>query len=224
MSRSLGIDLAVEGGVTMRTWIGRVLVFLLVAPAAVQAANKEKPPKSPDPYGTAERETAPAVAAADLAYRVVVFDEIEIPENLKKDNTKYVNQTETQAITRLRGTKAFTNVDRKTDTAPEEPYLLVKCVVLDHRIVGGGSRFFAGALAGKSHVTYQVKLLDGQSGDLLYDTKLSTANNAIAAAWLNNDKKLLPFLGNVIADYVALRARTDKGLSVIPPDWPPPAK
>ena len=81
-----------------------------------------------------------------------------------------------------------------------------------------------GALAGKSHVTYQVKLLDGNSGDLLNDTKLSTANNAFAGAFLSNDKKLVPYLGNVIADYVALRARTDKGVGVIPLDWPPPAK
>jgi hypothetical protein len=215
----------------MRTCLGRVVVFLLlapvlspVAPLAVQAADKQKPPKSPDPYGTAKQETAPALAAADLAYRVVVFDEIEIPENLKKDNAKYVDQTETQAIARLRGTKAFTNVDRKTEAVPEEPYLLVKCVVLDHRIVGKGTRVLAGTLAGKSKVTYQVRLLDGKSGDLLYDTKLSTANNPFSGTLLGNDKKLTVYLGKVIGDYVALRARTDKGLSVIPPDWPPAAK
>jgi hypothetical protein len=111
-----------------------------------------------------------------------------------------------------------------TEAVSEEPPLVVKCVVLDHRIVGGKSRFFAGALAGKSHIAYQVKLFDGSSGDLLHDTRLSTANNAFAAAYLSNDKKLVPYLGNVIADYVALRARTDKGVGVIPLDWPPPAK
>ena len=206
----------------MRTRIAWALAFVLVAVAAVRAADKEKPPKSPDPYGTAERQTPPAVAAGDLAYRVVLFDAIDIPDNLKKDNAKYVDQTENQAITRLRATKAFTNVDRKTDAVPEEPYMLVKCVVVDHRIVGGGSRFMVGALAGKSHVTYQVKLFDGKKGDLLNDTKLSTANNAFAGAFLSNDKKLVPYVGNIIADYVALRARTDKGVSVIPMDWPPP--
>jgi hypothetical protein len=198
--------------------------FLLAAPVALRAADKEKPPKSPDPYGTAERQTPPALAASDLAYKVVLFDAIDIPDELKKNNAKYVDQTENQAITRLRATNAFTSVDRKTEAAPEEPYLLVKCVVLDHRIVGGGSRFMMGALAGKSHVTYQVKLFDGKSGDLLNDTKLSTANNAFAAAFAGNDKKLIPYIGNIIADYVALRARTDKGLSVIPEGWPPPAK
>lgn len=201
--------------------ITSALVFVLVAAAAVQAGDKEKPPKSPDPYGTAERETPPALAADDLAYRVVLFDAIDIPEDLKKKNAKYVEQTGTQAITRLRATKAFANVDRKSDAVPEEPYMLVKCVVLDHHIVGGGSRFMAGALAGKSHVAYQVKLFDGKSGDLLTETKLSTANNAFAGAFLSNDKKLVPYLGNVIADYVALRARTDKGVSVIALDWPP---
>ena len=205
----------------MRTRITWALAFVLVAVAAVRAADKEKPPKSPDPYGTAERETPPAVAAGDLAYRVVLLDAIEIPDDLKKDNAKYVEQTENEAITRLRATKAFTSVDRKTDAVPGEPYMLVKCIVVDHRIVGGGTRFMAGALAGKSHVTYQVNLFDGKSGDLLSDTKLSTANNAFAGYYLGNDKKLIPYVGRVIADYVALRARTDKGVSVIPMDWPP---
>ena len=206
----------------MRTRIMWALAFVLVAAVAVRAADKEKPPKSPDPYGTAERETPPAVAAGDLAYRVVLFDETDIPDNLKKDNTKYVNETQYAAIARLRATKAFTKVDSKSAGAPEEPYMLVKCIVLDHRIVGGGSRYMIGAMAGKSHVTYQVKLFDGKSGGLLNDTKLSTANNAFAAGVLSNDKKLVPYVGNVIADYVALRARTDKGVSVIPMDWPPP--
>ena len=206
----------------MRTRTAWALPFVLVAATALQAGDKqEKPPRSPDPYGTAERETPPALTPDDLAYRVILFDAIDIPEELKKKNAKYVEQTENQAITRLRATKAFTSVDRKTDAVPEEPYLLVKCVVLEHHIVGGGTRFMVGALAGKSHVAYQVKLLDGESGDTLSDTKLSTANNAFAAAFLSNDKKLIPYLGNVIADYVALRARTDKGVSVIAPDWPP---
>jgi hypothetical protein len=224
----LGIDLGVEGGVSMKaqrrrglvSWIV-ALTFLLVSPVAFSGDKKEKPPKSPDPYGTAERQTPPALAAADLAYKVVVFDAIDIPDELKEKNAKYVDETVKQAITRLRATNAFASVDRKTDAAPEEPYMLVKCVVVDHRIVGGGSRFMLGAMAGKSHVTYQVKLLDGKSGDLLNDTRLSTANNAFAAAWVGNDKKLVPYIGNIIADYVALRARADKGLSVIPEGWPP---
>jgi hypothetical protein len=208
----------------MKKWFACVFVLLLVLTTVVRAGDKEKPPKSLDPYGTAERGTPQPVAAADLAYHVVLFDEIEIPDNLKKDNAKYVDQTKTQAMTRLRSTQAFTKVDVKTDTIPDESYMVVKCVVLDHHIVGGGSRFFAGALAGKSHVAYQVKLFDGKSGDLLQDAKLSTANNAFAGAFLSNDKKLVPYLGNVVGDYVALRARTDKGVSVIPLDWPPPAK
>jgi len=205
----------------MRTRITWALAFVLSTAGAVRAEHKEKPPKSPDPYGTAERETPPVLAPDDLAYRVVLFDTIDIPDELKQKNAKYVELTETQALARLRATKAFTTVDRKADAVPEEPYLVVKCVVVDHHIVGGGSRFAMGALAGKSHVAYQVKLLDGKSGDLVAETKLSTANNAFAAAYVGNDKKLVPYIGNVIADYVALRARKDKGVGVIALDWPP---
>jgi len=193
---------------------------LVLAATLAPASDKDKPPKSPDPYGTAERETVPAVAAGDLAYKVILFDTIDIPENLK-NQAKYVDQTENAAIARLKATNAFTTVDRKTDAVPEEPYLVVKCAVLDHHIVGGGARMMGGALAGKSHVIYKVKLLDGKTGDVISESQLSTANNAFSGAFMSNDKKLVPYLGRVIGDYVILRARTDKGVSVIPMDWPP---
>jgi hypothetical protein len=57
---------------------------------------------------------------------------------------------------------------------------------------------------------------DGKSGALLFQREISTENNAFAAAWSFNDKNLPTFLGNVLADYLALRARMDKGENVLP--------
>ena len=48
------------------------------------------------------------------------------------------------------------------------------------------------------------------------NSEISTENNPIAAAWSFNDKNLPTFLGNVLADYLALRARKDKGVAVLP--------
>src|SRR5690242_9682056 len=175
------------------------------------AAKDKKPKNSQDPYATAELETAPAVNAADLAYRAVIFDEFTIPSEWEAKARKLANETSDQAIKRLESTHAFTTVAKKQVAAPEEPYFLVKCTLLNYRMVSKKGRFFGGAIAGTSYITYKVQVLDGKSGEEQFQREVSTENNAFAAAWSFNDKNLPTFLGNVLADYLALRARKDKG-------------
>ena len=182
------------------------------------AAKEKKNKNSQDPYATAELETAPAVSAADLAYRAVIFDEFTIPSEWEAKARKLVNETSDQAIKRLESTHAFTTVARKSATAPEEPYFLVKCTLLNYRMVSKKGRFFGGAIAGTSYITYKVQVLDGKSGEQQFQLEVSTENNAFAASWSFNDKTLPTFLGNVLADYLALRARKDKGANVLPLD------
>jgi hypothetical protein len=194
------------------------LWLLLFSLVGLQAFAKDKKLKkdSKDPYATAEFETAPPVNAADLAYRAVVFEDCVIPAEWEAKARKLINETEERAIARLMSTNAFTTVARKSATAPEEPYLLVKWKLLNYRMVSGKARFFGGAIAGTSYITYQVQVDDGKTGTLKYQREVSTENNAFAAAWSFNDKNLPTFLGNVLADYLALRARKDEGVSVLP--------
>jgi hypothetical protein len=72
------------------------------------------------------------------------------------------------------------------------------------------------AFAGTSYITYRAQVYDGKSGALLFQREISTENNPIAAAWSFNDKNLPTFLGNLLADYLALRARKDKDVNVLP--------
>jgi len=197
----------------------RAVPFLLiVALMCVSAAAKEKHQKnSQDPYVTAENyETAPAVNAADLAYRTILFEDFTVPPEWEEKARKLVTATEDQAISRLSSTHAFTTIAKKQDPLPEDPSLVVKCTLLNYRMVSKKTRFFGGAFAGTSYITYQVQVHDGKSGALLFQREISTENNAFAAAWSFNDKNLPTFLGNVLADYLALRARKDKGANVLP--------
>ena len=191
---------------------------LLVALMCVPVAAREKRQKdSQDPYVTAENyQTAPAVNAADLAYRTILFEDFIVPPEWERDARKLVTATEDQAISRLSSTRAFTTLARKQDPLPEDPSLVVKCTLLNYRMVTKKTRFFAGAFAGTSYITYRTQVYDGKSAALLFQREVSTENNAFAAAWSFNDKNLPTFLGNVLADYLALRARTDKGVNVLP--------
>jgi hypothetical protein len=195
--------------------------MLVLSLASVSISAKDKAKKNPqDPYATAELETPPAVNAADLAYHAIVFEDFVVPAEWEAKARKLVTATEEGAISRLQNTHAFTTVAKKQAAAPEEPYLLVKGTLLNYRMVSKKGRFFGGAIAGTSYITYRVEVYDGKTSALVFQREISTENNAIAAAWSFNDKNLPTFLGNVLADYLALRARTDKGLNALPLESP----
>lgn len=184
---------------------------------AVAHAKKSKNPRNPrDPYVTAEYDKAPVVNADDLAYRVILFEDFTIPDKWEKDARKMVNATEDRAISRLVSTNAFATVARKQSLVPDNPYLVVKCALTEYRMVSGSARFFAGVAAGSSYFIYQAQVYDGKSGELLFQREVSTEDNPFAGTFSSSDQRLPTFLGNVLADYLALRARKDKGVDVLP--------
>lgn len=203
--------------------LGLLLLMLSLLPVSMSAAKKKPKGNSQDPYATAELETAPPVNAADLAYRAILFEDFVVPAEWEAKARKLVTATEDTAIGRLTSTNAFTTVAKKQSPLPEDPYLVVKCNLLNYRMVGGKTRFFAGAIAGTSYITYRVHVYDGKSDVLQFQREISTENNAFAAAFSFNDRHLPAFLGNVLGDYLALRARKDKGVNVLPLDNVPPA-
>jgi len=189
-----------------------LLLLITVTCVPVSAKSKEHPQ---GPYATAENETAPAVNSGDLAYHSILFEEFSVPAEYERAARELANATEDRAISRLNGTGAFAKIARKETPFPQEPYLLVKCTLLNYRMVSKKARFFAGAFAGTSYITYRVQVSD-QNGAQLFQREISTENNPIAAAWSFNDKNLPNFLGNVIGDYLSLRARKDMGASAFP--------
>ncbi len=198
--------------------IRKALPFLLVASLMyVPVAAKEKSKRDPqDPYATAEHESAPPLQAADLAYRTILFEDFTVPAEWEEKARSVVTATQNQAISRLSSTQAFNRVAKKQDPVPHDPYLLVKCTLLNYRMVSKKARIFAGVAMGTSYITYKTQVYDGKTGALLFQREISTENNAFAAAFSFNDKKLPAFLGNVLGDYLALRARKDKGVNVLP--------
>jgi hypothetical protein len=191
-------------------------LLLLITLTCIPVSAKEKNPKNAqDPYATAESETPPPVNAADLAYRTILFDDFVVPAEYERDARRIVDATEIGAINRLDATHAFATVAKRQTPLPQEPYFLVKCTLLNYRIVSKKARFFGGAFAGRSYITYRVDVYD-QSQTLQFQREITTENNPIAAAWSFNDKNLPTFLGNVLADYLALRARKDMGASALP--------
>jgi hypothetical protein len=167
-----------------------LLLTLSLICVPLPAAKKNAATNSQDPYATAELEKLPAISADDLAYRAIVFEDFIIPSEWEEKARKLVTESEDQAISRLIGRQGFTKIARKQDPPPQEPYLVVKCTLSEYRMVSTKTRILIGAIGGTSYITYRVEVDDGKSGALLFQRDISTENNAFAAAWSFNDKRL----------------------------------
>jgi hypothetical protein len=192
-----------------------LLLTLSLLCVPLLAAKKKTETNSQDPYATAEHETLPAVNAEDLAYRAIVLQDFVIPSEWEEKARKLATETEDQAIARLMSRHGFTTIAKQQDPPPQEPYLVVKCTLSEYRMVSTKTRILIGAIGGTSYITYRVEVSDGKSGAVLFQRELSTENNAFSASFSFNDKRLPAFLGNVLGDYLALRARKDKGVSAL---------
>ncbi len=206
----------------MKIRTAAVLLTLGALPFALTAAKKDStkgstPANPRDPYATAENEMPPAVSASDLAVRSVVFESFVIPKASEAKARKATDAILDQAVARLKSTLAFAAVGKQGGVEPGDPYFLVKCTLKDYRMVGTTSRVLVGAIAGSSHVTYVVSVLDGKTGTPLYEREISTENSAWVAGFSfgATDRGIPMFLGNVLADYLGLRARKDKGVEVL---------
>jgi hypothetical protein len=81
--------------------------------------------------------------------------------------------------------------------------LLVDATLVDLRIVSGAARFWAGAMAGRSHMKVIVKISD-QEGNMISQDELFGAPNAMGSAWSfgGSDRDLPTAMGCLIGDYV----------------------
>ena len=197
----------------MRLFAVPMLVVALCAPLSAKSKKKDLNPQ--DPYVTAENANAPKINMDDLAVNTILFDDFIIPEKWQKDAKGLVESTENQAIMRLQSTRAFDLVGRKPTPMPAGPYYLVKATLKDYRIVSNTSRFLVGIAAGTSYIVYDVQVYD-QNGVLKFQREISTEDNVFSGTFGSGDKGLPTYLGNVFADYLALRARKDMGANALP--------
>ncbi len=82
--------------------------------------------------------------------------------------------------------------------------LLIEPRVEKIKFIGGGARFWAGALAGKSALLMRVRLSDADSGVLIAEPEFYQHAAAMAGAWTvgGADNAMLARTTTLIADYL----------------------
>jgi hypothetical protein len=113
------------------------------------------------------------------------------------------------------------------DNAANPPgALVIDANVEDMRIVGGGARFWGGAMAGKSFMNVKIVARDGATGAIVGSTVITSDNNAFGAAWSfgASDRGLPSDMGPVLADYIINTAQVAHAVAGAEAAPPPPAQ
>lgn len=84
--------------------------------------------------------------------------------------------------------------------------LVIKPVITEIKFIGGGARFWAGALAGSSAVIAHVDLIDKETGKRIANPEFYARAAAMAGAWTfgSTDNVMLVRIANRMADYLSL--------------------
>jgi ABC-type phosphate transport system substrate-binding protein len=83
--------------------------------------------------------------------------------------------------------------------------LVIQPRVESIRIIGGANRFFAGALAGDSHIDMDLELKDAATGMVIAKPRVSRSSNAMAGGWSvgATDRNLPNYMAEIWRQYLS---------------------
>ncbi len=174
----------------------RLLPFLLLV-MLVSCAGQEPAAERPEPA---------KVVRLERRYDRLACAEFTTTAAIEKDYPRATETLRQSMIRALQEKKLFREVRAADDKTPRgKDTLLVRADIVSLRIVGDTARFWGGAFAGSSGVELNLDLVDAASGRVVRREKMSTWNNAFAAAWSwgASDHSLLEDMGVILADYIA---------------------
>jgi hypothetical protein len=96
----------------------------------------------------------------------------------------------------------FSNWGNAPSTAAKRT-LLVQPHIEEIKFIGGGARFFAGALAGSSHVTMRVRYVDAATGNVVAEPQFSIRSPGTAGFMGIADNEMLRNIAVLVRDYTS---------------------
>lgn len=83
--------------------------------------------------------------------------------------------------------------------------LVIQPRVESIRIIGGANRFFAGALAGDSHIDMDLELKDAATGAVIAKPRVTRSSNAMAGGWSigATDRNLPNYMAEIWRQYLS---------------------
>ena len=103
----------------------------------------------------------------------------------------------------------FAQWGAETAGASSAKTLVVQPRIINLRVIGGATRFFAGALAGDSSITMDLELRDAATGALVANPTIVRNANAFAGGYSvgSTDQNLLNYIADIAAEYLQSHRR-----------------
>ncbi len=182
--------------------LGALAVFLMMA--LIVSACGRRNHVDENPYAK--------ISKADMKYQNVQIVNFTItPRGVQEtDNPQNIlAQSQSACVDTLVGSNLFDNVRSVSDPERTNSTLIVRGELTRLRIVGGGARFWIGAMAGKSEMAVYVKLIDAASGQVITEKDIRDDTDPTSGAWTvgGSDRALPAAVGNLIADLIINAAR-----------------
>ncbi|HYD42509.1 MAG TPA: DUF4410 domain-containing protein [Anaeromyxobacter sp.] len=154
--------------------------------------------------------SGPRLTRADMKYQAVYVEPFVVaPAGVKeKEPARHVATAQSTCLDVLNRSGLFESVTLGTPEA-QKAGLLVRAELSALRIVGGGTRFWLGAMAGKSDMRFHVTLRDAHSGALVAISEVAEDTNPWGGAWTfgATDRSLPEEVGTRLATFVLFGAR-----------------
>jgi len=151
----------------------------------------------------------PAPAAAFGAYQAFELKPLAISDELKASDTgvKATGKIQENIDARLKPIIegwAKMNEGQNKDKSNGST-LVFEPSVDDLRFIGGAKRFFAGALAGSSHVVMKLKIVEQPSGKVIAEPEFYQRASGMAGAWTvgAHDNTMLSRVVELAANYMS---------------------
>jgi hypothetical protein len=146
----------------------------------------------------------------NLYYENIILKRYAISDSIQNipDVSLAIDECEIATINALERRNAFKIIKKDDGTIQSGKNLLVESTLTDIRIVSGAARFWAGAMAGRSHMKIYVKLIDATSGTIVAEKELVGVPSGLGAAYSMgaSDRNLPKLMGILVADYIASNA------------------
>jgi hypothetical protein len=172
--------------------------------AGTSAAAPAPAPASTKMIKAAMEESArlPAPSAALSAYGKFEIKPVAMSDAIRREAGKVQAAQQLDATVRARLEPLlaeWTAGSRSSKT------LVIQPRVESIRIIGGANRFFAGALAGDSHIDMELELKDAATGVVLAKPRVNRSSNAMAGGWSvgATDRNLPNYMAEIWRQYLS---------------------
>lgn len=180
----------------MKKFFKPVLMVLLTISIASCATNLSKPagPREPSKVKFSK-------------FKAVQMKEIEIAPKFAEHpaNQKAAKKVEDILFERMNSSfRGLKRIEKGDDFKKSSKRTLqITPVVKEVKFIGGGARFFAGALAGSSAILMEVTYTDSSTGKVIAKPEFYSQGNAYAGAYTfgTTDNLMLERIANLIHQY-----------------------